>query len=96
MKKAQITIYMTLGVLILIGAFFFIYSYHLPTKEKLEAKSEETRQLSPQERVVKEYVESCLSLVGKDALVEIGFGGGYMDPPFYASNFFFVEARFGI
>ncbi|MDO8740952.1 MAG: hypothetical protein Q7J54_05275 [Candidatus Woesearchaeota archaeon] len=89
MKKAQITIYITLGIVLLVGVAFFIYSYYSSIEEKLEAKSEETRQLSPQERAIKEYVESCLGLVGKGALVEIGFGGGYLDPPFYASNFFF-------
>gem|GEM_PF-3050786 len=71
-KKAQITIYIIIGIIILFSIGVSIY-----VAQKLLAAPPE---ISPVGRPVKDYVESCIQQVGANALVPIGANGGYMDP----------------
>jgi len=71
MKKAQITIYIIIGIIILFSLAMSIY-----IANRLWISPE----IAPVDRPVKEYIESCIQQVGSDVLVSIGASGGYLDP----------------
>ncbi|MBI4452564.1 hypothetical protein HY637_03985 [Candidatus Woesearchaeota archaeon] len=76
-KRGQITIFLIIGlaILILFGVFYYFKSYS--TKSALEAAPDKRASESD---IVKAYVESCIKNVAEEALFEkIGEQGGYTD-----------------
>ena len=71
MKKAQITIYIIIGIIILFSLAISIY-----IANRLWISPE----VAPVDRPVKEYIESCIQQAGSDVIVSIGANGGYLDP----------------
>ena len=67
-KKAQVTIFIILGVLIFIGAALFM----MMSKTRLPASAP----VSSSEAQISAYIESCLGSVAKDAVVNVGLYGG--------------------
>ncbi len=67
-KKAQITLFMIIGILIVVGGFAV---YYFLSPREIEA---EALDVTP----IKEYVTSCLDSTTKEALVKIGERGGYI------------------
>lgn len=80
LKRGQITIFIILGLVIVIifGIFFYVSKFSAKTKGTSGvAKSLETGDTE----IVKTYVEVCLKIVSEDALFNrIGLYGGYIDP----------------
>ncbi len=80
LKRGQITIFIILGLVIVIifGIFFYISKFSAKTKgESGVAKSLETGDTE----IVKTYAEVCLKTVSEDALFNrIGLYGGYINP----------------
>ena len=76
MKRGQITMFMIIGIIILLGAGMLIYMAMLkPEKRGDEAVvSQSLRQAAVQP--VKDYIVSCLDIVSSDALDFIGKQGG--------------------
>ena len=75
-KKAQITIFLIIGVVILIVAGVFIYLRQPVDEVTLETSVEKVPlELKP----IQNFVESCLNKVSKEALILIGSHGGYID-----------------
>jgi len=72
-KKAQASIFVLVGVVIIIAAGFLIYVNRLPGDEKLSP----TFDTAP----IKLFVEECIRDVGKESLVFVGKQGGYYDIP---------------
>jgi len=70
MKKAQITIFIILGIIILIAIGFGIY---LAAKTQISAKTPGT------EHALKTYVEDCLKQTAITALKKIGDNGGFLE-----------------
>ena len=85
MKKAQITIFIIVGVVLLLLSVFI---FTLPTKE-LERPSPPGDDNEP----VKNYIESCLETASTNALLRIGLQGGYIEPIYY-DNFFTVKRSY--
>jgi hypothetical protein len=72
-KKGQITLFIIVGIVILLGISLFLY-YRSLLFSRGEVVSED---LMP----VKNYVEACLQKTAEDAVVKIGQQGGYTEFP---------------
>ncbi|MBW2986542.1 hypothetical protein KY333_04195 [Candidatus Woesearchaeota archaeon] len=76
MKKAQITVFIIIGIMLLLGTALLIYVVSLKPAQKSETDvaSQSLRKSAVQP--VKEYVLSCLDVVSSDALELVGKQGG--------------------
>jgi len=74
MKKAQVTMFVILGIIILfiVGVFIFI------TSQQKEPEQQDNLPLALQP--VKNMIEQCLYQKGKEAFILLGQHGGYIDP----------------
>jgi hypothetical protein len=77
-KKGQVTLFIIIGLLILIaiGVFFYIKTYVL--EEKLDINLEQD-DVAAEAKVAQDYLMSCVSGIGKDAVVLMGLHGGYVN-----------------
>jgi len=73
MKKAQITPFMIIGIIILIAASFFFY-YRNAIMGEFDIVPEDVKP-------IKNYIEDCLEKTGEDAVIRLGMQGGYIDVP---------------
>ena len=71
-KKAQIAIFILLGIVILIAASFLFY-FNPSRESEIEKISQFPTEIIP----IKNYVETCISEVGEDASIFISKQGGY-------------------
>jgi len=69
-KKAQITLFIIVGILVVLGAVAYYYF--------LAPKQVETEVLDVTQ--IREYVTSCLDITVQEALTLIGKQGGYIEP----------------
>ena len=81
-KKAQITMFMIIGIVILIvaGIFISIRSTQQPPPEKIIS---EIAEMPVEFQPLNDFVESCISKTGKEGIKKLGFHGGYIDPNKY-------------
>lgn len=68
--KAQITVYIIIGmtILLLLSVAIYLAQMWMPAE------------ITPAEQSIKDYVESCIQQTGADALVSLGANGGYIEP----------------
>ncbi|MFC1723682.1 hypothetical protein ACFL0V_06075 [Nanoarchaeota archaeon] len=80
MKKAQVTIFIIIGVLLVAVAGIVFYmtsiSGQVPESEIEVIAEEVPNQVKP----IKEFVEECVKSVSKEAIEKMGRHGGYIDP----------------
>ena len=76
MKKAQITIYILLGIVILFGVTLVLF---IRSQVAVSPEKEKTQQLPEEFLPVQTYVESCISSILANGLKRIGETGGYID-----------------
>lgn len=76
MKSAQITVFMIIGIVILLGAGLLVYMAMIQPEKTGEEKvaAQALRQAAVQP--VRDYITSCLEIVSSDALEFIGKQGG--------------------
>ena len=77
-RKGQISLFIIAGVIILIGFGLFFYVRSQSVKSTLPpvpVLEEIPLQLNP----VREYTQSCIESLAKEALVKVGSQGGYID-----------------
>jgi len=76
MKNAQITVFMIIGIVILLGAGLLVYMAMIQPEKTGEEKvaAQALRQAAVQP--VRDYITSCLDIVSSDALEFIGKQGG--------------------
>ena len=72
MRKAQLTVYIIFGIVILTALSSAIY-----LSGKFGLKQE---QFVPKEVTIKNYIENCLQQTSKEAIKKLGEHGGYIDP----------------
>ncbi len=80
-RKAQLTLFIILGILVIIGM-----SLYLISSEKVsvrEQEIEEKQEVPSKFNAAKLYVENCIAKVVEDGLVRIGQTGGYIEPRRY-------------
>jgi hypothetical protein len=73
MKKAQVTPFIIIGIVLLISASFFIYYRNLMMYEPETIPDD----IMP----VKTYIQSCIDEISKDAVIKLGIQGGYINIP---------------
>lgn len=75
MKRGQITIFVMIGIIIVIGIFFYVYLKHRTTIFTPEA-------IVPEDVVpVQQLVQNCLHETAKDAIVRLGLQSGFITIP---------------
>lgn len=79
-KKAQITVFIIIGIVILLGAGLFLSIREEVIKEELATDIELTIEEVPIEfRPVNSLVEDCLTQIAKEGLTKLGERGGFID-----------------
>ena len=83
-KKSQVTIFIILGVLLVIGVSLYIISSEeiFVTEKEIEEKQE----IPSKFNAVSIYVENCIAKVAEEGLVRVGQTGGYIEPRRYGIN----------
>lgn len=76
MKKGQVTIFVVLGIMVLLIVGFFIY---MNFQQKKGIEFERTT-VSEQFKPVQLFVEDCINSVATEAIENLGKHGGYIDP----------------
>lgn len=84
--KGQITVFIILGILIVIAVGFIIYLSSRPVSEEFEAKK--TIAQVPQEvQPVYEFVQQCIYDTAKEGIKRLGEQGGYLYEKFNYDSF---------
>ena len=81
MKKGQVTIYIILGILLLIVIASAITITIMTSVKQIEVEKEKVVQEISEGGQIKIFIESCLEKSTKKGLKEIGLKGGYNDVP---------------
>ena len=92
-KKAQITLFLILGFVLLLGFSFIVY-LRAQENPKLQIESEKISKLSADMSPVKVFVDSCIESVGKDALITIGKNGGYFELPSQSTKDYDIKTAY--
>lgn len=77
MKRGQITVFVILGLLILIAVSVYWYSTYVRVVEPVLVEEKVPREIVP----VYEFIRSCLQSVAKEGLLAMGFQGGFISIP---------------
>ncbi len=96
-KRGQISLFGILAiVLLIIAGSYFIMESDVLNKGAVEVQS--VQSFKPNTGSIAQYVESCLSRTGEEAISFVGLQGGYEDvnsaeflysPPFYTAYYFY-------
>ena len=90
-RKGQVSIYMLLGLIILIGLGFVFYLRNDVSKgTEIQQVSRLPFEIGP----IRNYVESCIEDVGKDGVEFIGRRGGYFILPKYLTNEYLTKTAY--
>jgi len=87
-KRSQVTIFFIM-VFVIGLAFFFVVQ--LGKEDSKTSKPETERILSSDDANIRNFVESCVSITGKEALFYLGFVGGNLEPDPFELYFSFDE-----
>ena len=81
MTRAQVSIFIILGLVIAITiiAIFTIRSAFI--KDWLNIEQEKTAEVPEQIKPIKSYIDSCLSTLSREAINTLGLQGGYIELP---------------
>lgn len=83
-KKAQLTLFIILGILILIaGGIVFYYS--------TTSQEQEMETLPPSAETIKSFIDSCIDKTTKEGIYFIALQGGYYDGDSLSKRFFDIE-----
>jgi hypothetical protein len=81
-KRGQITIFIIIGIIMLILVSFFIYVGTREKTREVEIVIPEIAKVSKQSQPVFDHVQSCIGLIAKEGIKLIGARGGYLDTEF--------------
>jgi hypothetical protein len=79
-KKAQVTIFIIIGLIMLIALGLVLYFRTNVAAEQVIPEIAKTEQVPADVQPIKSYVESCLIEISTEALKKLGDRGGYIDP----------------
>ncbi len=78
-KKAQVTLFIIVGIIILFSVISFIYLRNRTVKEDLEVGVEEASEIPSWAKEVESFIEACIRDTAIKAFKQIGEHGGYID-----------------
>ncbi|MBU0615177.1 MAG: hypothetical protein KJ601_03730 [Nanoarchaeota archaeon] len=82
-KKGQITLFIIIGIVILIILGFFLYIRSSTTQEDMVTKLTQVQEVSRDFDLVYDYIDNCLNEIATEGLQLIGERGGYINPGEY-------------
>ncbi|MAG50636.1 hypothetical protein CL621_03285 [archaeon] len=80
-KRGQITTWIILGIVILTAIGGTILVKNTVLKSEWDKNRERAAKVPQQIVPVKDYIDGCISTIGKDAINMVGMQGGYVDIP---------------
>ncbi|PIN78724.1 hypothetical protein COV16_05610, partial [Candidatus Woesearchaeota archaeon CG10_big_fil_rev_8_21_14_0_10_34_8] len=80
MKRGQVTVFIVLGVLIILGLIFLTYIVTTKNKDTLQKTQEDVVVTSLEKADVSQYVTGCLDEALRTGIVLIGAQGGFIFP----------------
>jgi len=88
LKRGQITLFMLVGIVIIVifGLIYYITAY--ATKGKTTASNEEAAKLALDITPIKTYAETCLEKASEEGIWLVGAQGGYVDPDSDGNSFY--------
>lgn len=99
-KKGQISIFLILGIVILITTSIVFVFYNETISDQIKPEVEETTELVFQTENYKNFLNTCLKNIAEDSLIFIGQRGGYYNLPkpnyndsFIKTAYYFYEDR---
>jgi len=75
-KKGQLTIFIILGILLLIIGAFFIYTRLSSSEQEIQTETSISQETALDALPVQRYIEDCLDNIAKGAVEKIGLQGG--------------------
>ncbi len=78
-RKAQITVFIILGIVILISMIVGIFYFKIGSKKEVVKIEDELSKLTSEFQPVKIFVQSCIKKTSEDAIVFTGLQGGMYD-----------------
>ncbi len=95
-KKGQITIFIVLGILLIIIIGFFIFSNNSAQKKTLSQNGEDFVEINSKSEAVKMDVEKCIEDVAEESIFTLGRYGGqtelvgnYFDNRVFDANYLY-------
>jgi len=85
MKKGQITVFIIIGIILLLSLGVMIYLQQVRV-EKFETAILVVEEVAAEMMPVRTYIEDCLQETGKDALKKVGDYGGYISKDKFSFN----------
>lgn len=79
MKKGQITVFIILGIIILLIVGTVIYLTRTTVTEEVERARPRVQEQPTQVQPLRDLIETCIARLGKSGLRKIGSTGGYLD-----------------
>ncbi len=87
MKRGQITVFIIIGLIIVLVIGTIIYMTKVRVTKEIEAVRPSVAKIPQEIQPVRDLVDSCIGRLGKDGLKRIGDQGGYITPlPYTARN----------
>ena len=89
LKKGQVTVFIIIGIILVISVGIFIYLYQAEIIRPFEEVAVPSIAKAPAEvQPIQDYVSICVEATARDALQRIGDYGGYMDGSTFLYNSF--------
>jgi hypothetical protein len=77
-KKAQISVFIIIGIVIVVALSLFLYFATEQTEKKMEQYQLED--IPEEVQPIRSYITTCINDIGVKAIFELGKHGGYIDP----------------
>jgi len=91
-KRAQVTVFIILGILILATVVFFVYISTQKAKQELEITRPAIAKVPQEVQPVRDFIDACVRRVSIDAIKRAGTRGGFVDKTFAYNAFQPTEA----
>ena len=85
-KKGQLTVFVIIGIIILISIFSFIFLKSWLNQKEIEVEEKKAQEINTASSAVKDFVEQCIFSTAKEAILENSWQGGYFLLPEHATQ----------
>ncbi len=79
-KKGQLTLFIIIGLLLLIGVSIYVYLTTREAKAPVEAERIRIAEVPAEMQPLRDFIQDCLKITAKDGLMRLGQRGGYINP----------------
>ncbi|MEM2915913.1 MAG: hypothetical protein QXT19_00940 [Candidatus Woesearchaeota archaeon] len=79
-KKGQLTLFIIVGLLLLIGISIYVYLTTRAAIAPVEAERIRMAEVPAEMQPLRDFIQDCLKITAKDGLMRLGQRGGYISP----------------